>query len=104
MMIQNAFGPRRRDMPQTDEADAATRTHTGIMLQFLDWIDRRPRTYGETMDAWQSSCPRLSVWEDARIDGLVLETAAGPGQSQRAVRVVLTELGISALRARVALS
>jgi hypothetical protein len=23
------------------------------------------------MDAWQSSCPRLSIWEDALADGLV---------------------------------
>jgi hypothetical protein len=42
-----------------------------IMLQFLAWVADRPRTYAETMDAWHSTCPRLSVWEDAIIDGLV---------------------------------
>ena len=42
-----------------------------IMLQFLAWVADRPRTYRETMDAWRSNCPRLSVWEDAIIDGLV---------------------------------
>jgi hypothetical protein len=42
-----------------------------IMLQFLAWVADRPRTYPETMAAWRSSCPRLSVWEDAIIDGLV---------------------------------
>ena len=42
-----------------------------IMLQFLAWVADRPRTYPETMDAWRSTCPRLSVWEDAIIDGLV---------------------------------
>lgn len=42
-----------------------------IMLQFLAWVADRPRTYPETMDAWRSTCPRLSVWEDALIDGLV---------------------------------
>jgi hypothetical protein len=49
-----------------------------IMLQFLSWVADRPRTYRETMEAWHSTCPRLSVWEDAIIDGLVrLENGAG---------------------------
>lgn len=42
-----------------------------IMLQFLTWVADRPRTYGQTMEAWRSTCPRLSVWEDAIIEGLV---------------------------------
>lgn len=42
-----------------------------IMVQFLTWVADRPRTYPETMEAWRSTCPRLSVWEDAIIDGLV---------------------------------
>ncbi|MCC7272568.1 MAG: hypothetical protein IT561_07865 [Alphaproteobacteria bacterium] len=41
------------------------------MRQFLSWIARRPRSYEETMDAWRSHCPRLSVWEDATSEGLV---------------------------------
>jgi len=42
-----------------------------IMLQFLRWIADRVRSYAEVMEAWRTSCPRLSVWEDATIDGLV---------------------------------
>lgn len=42
-----------------------------IMIQFLTWIADRPRNYAQTMDAWRSSCPRLSVWEDAIIEGLI---------------------------------
>jgi hypothetical protein len=42
-----------------------------IMLQFLAWIADRPRNYAQTMEAWRSSCPRLSVWEDAIIEGLI---------------------------------
>jgi hypothetical protein len=42
-----------------------------IMIQFLAWIADRPRNYAQTMDAWRSSCPRLSVWEDAVIEGLI---------------------------------
>src|SRR3954452_9941571 len=34
------------------------------MPEFLAWVSRRPRTYAETMEAWQTSCPRNSVWED----------------------------------------
>ena len=41
------------------------------MLQFLAWVADRPRSYAETMEAWRSTCPRLSVWEDAIIEGLV---------------------------------
>src|SRR5258708_7756862 len=40
------------------------------MLQFLAWTADRPRTYPEARDDWHS-CPHLSVWEDAIIDGLV---------------------------------
>ena len=42
-----------------------------IMVQFLSWVADRPRTYPETMAAWRSTCPHLSVWEDAVIGGLV---------------------------------
>jgi hypothetical protein len=40
-------------------------------LQLLAWIAERRRTYPETMEAWRSSCPRLTVWEDAITAGLV---------------------------------
>lgn len=40
-------------------------------LQLLSWIAERPRSYAETIEAWKTSCPRLSVWEDALSDGLV---------------------------------
>jgi hypothetical protein len=39
--------------------------------QLLEWIGERERSYGETLDAWHSHCPRLLVWEDALADGLV---------------------------------
>jgi hypothetical protein len=42
--------------------------------QLLEWIAERPRTYAETMEAWKTSCPRLSVWEDAVDEGLVRVT------------------------------
>ena len=36
-----------------------------LVLDLLAWISARPRTYAETMDAWGTSCPRLTIWEDA---------------------------------------
>jgi hypothetical protein len=59
-------------------------------LQLLSWIDERERTYAETMDAWRSSCPRLTVWEDAVADDLV-EVVRRRGRSGSIV--VLTARG-----------
>ena len=42
-----------------------------LTLQLLEWISNQPRTYAETLEAWQTSCPRLSIWEDACIAGLI---------------------------------
>jgi hypothetical protein len=47
-----------------------------LMLQFLAWVVSRPRTYAEAMQAWQTTCPRQSVWEDALIDGLIKVASA----------------------------
>jgi hypothetical protein len=30
------------------------------------------------MDAWHTSCPRLSIWEDACIDGLIESETGTP--------------------------
>ena len=73
--------------------DAAPR----LLLQFLEWVANRPRTYDETMDAWRTSCPRISVWEDALIDGLVGPEDVMAG-AQGEVRVVLTQAGLDHLR------
>jgi hypothetical protein len=42
-----------------------------LMLEFLSWISSRPRTYADAMNAWQTTCPRHTIWEDAIIDGLI---------------------------------
>ena len=62
-------------------------THA-LRLQMLAWISEKPRTYREVMDAWRTSCPRLTIWEDAVDDGL-LEVRAGATMASAAV--VLTE-------------
>ena len=42
-----------------------------LMLEFLTWVADRQRTYDEAMEAWQSHCPRQTIWEDAIIDGYI---------------------------------
>jgi len=41
-----------------------------IMLQFLEWVADRPRRREQAVEAWHS-CPHISVWEDAVVEGLV---------------------------------
>jgi hypothetical protein len=42
-----------------------------LMLEFLAWVSSRHRTYAEAMEAWQTTCPRHTVWEDALIEGFI---------------------------------
>jgi hypothetical protein len=68
---------------------------TPLTLQLLEWIATRPRSYSETMDAWRSTCPRLTIWEDALSGGLVQVGANENGARELMVR--LTALGRSVL-------
>jgi hypothetical protein len=36
-----------------------------LILDLVEWVSKAPRSYSEVMDAWRTSCPRLTVWEDA---------------------------------------
>ena len=42
-----------------------------LVLDFLEWLATKTRTYEDVMDAWRTSCPKLPVWEDANDRGLV---------------------------------
>jgi hypothetical protein len=41
------------------------------MLEFLAWVASRRRNYDDAAEAWRSTCPRHTEWEDAFIEGLV---------------------------------
>jgi len=43
-----------------------------LVLDLVEWVAARPRPYGEVMGAWRTSCPRLTIWEDAVDHGLVV--------------------------------
>ena len=42
-----------------------------LVLDLCEWLSACPRPYSEVMEAWRTSCPRLTVWEDAVDRGLV---------------------------------
>ena len=65
-----------------------------LVLDFVEWIAREPRTYSEVIGTWKTSCPRLTIWEDAAEHGYVArETIAGFG-----LVVTVTEDGERLLR------
>ena len=73
-------------------AAAPATTLTALMRDFLLSLAPGPRSYMEVMEGWRTSCPRLTVWEDALGDGLIrVERGAGPGMDGQ--QVVLTERG-----------
>jgi hypothetical protein len=66
---------------------------TDSMREFLEWVVFRPRTYADVLEAWQSHCPRFTLWEDALERQLIVLD----GSSQRAMSVQLTPHGRAAL-------
>lgn len=66
-----------------------------LILDLLDWVAKRERSYEEIMNAWRTSCPRLPVWEDANDRGLVrLQETKGSSV------VRITEAGLALLDRR----
>jgi hypothetical protein len=58
-----------------------------LTLEFLAWVSCHRRTYAEAMEAWQTTCPRHTVWEDALIDGLIrVESQDHPSEVTLTVR------------------
>ncbi|GMO44351.1 MULTISPECIES: hypothetical protein [Bradyrhizobium] len=51
-----------------------------LVLDFVEWVAREPRAYAEVIATWKTSCPRLTIWEDAADRGYVArQTIAGLG-------------------------
>jgi hypothetical protein len=70
-------------------------TVEALIIDLLDWVATRERSYEEVMDAWRTSCPKLPVWEDANDRGLIA-TAFVNGRSV----VKITPSGLSLLEQR----
>jgi hypothetical protein len=72
------------------EESPGKRTVSLSVMEFLTWVSLRQRTYGEAMESWRSTCPRLSTWEDALADGLI---QVGSGATMDQCKVTLTARG-----------
>ena len=70
-----------------------TETTDALVLDLVEWIGREPRLYSEVIETWRTSCPRLTIWEDAVDRGYVARQPATGG-----VRVAITESGEQFLR------
>jgi hypothetical protein len=66
-----------------------------LVLDLVEWIAREPRFYSEVIETWRTSCPRLTIWEDAVDRGYVARQPA-PGAG---VRITITAGGEKFLRA-----
>jgi hypothetical protein len=65
-----------------------------LVLDFVEWVARAPRPYAEVIATWKTSCPRLTIWEDAADHGYVArETLPGVG-----LIIAVTEGGERLLR------
>jgi hypothetical protein len=67
-----------------------------LVLDLLEWIGPTPRSYGEVMEAWRTSCPRLPIWEDANEHGFI-ERRYEPGVG---VVVAVSTCGLQYLHQR----
>jgi hypothetical protein len=71
-----------------------TGTTDALVLDLVEWIGREPRLYSEVIETWRTSCPRLTIWEDA-VDCGYVARQRGCGQ---AIRVAITASGEKFLR------
>jgi hypothetical protein len=59
---------------------AVTTEKHALILDLVEWVAERPRPYDEVMAPWRTSCPGLTIWEDAVDQGLVVcERGSGMG-------------------------
>ena len=66
-----------------------------LVLDLVEWVAQKPRPYDDVMEAWRTSCPRLTIWEDAIDQGLVIRQRSENGQTL----VAVTERGRAFLAA-----
>lgn len=66
---------------------------TALILDLVQWVAEAPRPYGPAQEAWRTSCPRLTIWEDAVDGGLIGFRKDGDG----GVVVVATQHGLATL-------
>ena len=65
-----------------------------LLMDLVAFVAKQPRPYDEVIDAWRTSCPRLTVWEDAIDRGLITRGRA----EDRTLIVRATSVGLRLLR------
>ena len=50
-----------------------------LIFDLVEWVAKAPRTHADVMNTWRTSCPRLTVWEDAVDRGLVVRKNSADG-------------------------
>jgi len=51
--------------------DSMPSTIDPLVRDLVEWIAKEPRPYADVIEAWRTSCPRLTVWEEATDRGYV---------------------------------
>jgi hypothetical protein len=64
-----------------------------LLLDLVEWVATEPRLYSDVLDRWRTSCPRLTVWEEAVDRGYLVRSA-----DRRQPVVDVTPLGRSFLK------
>ena len=65
-----------------------------LVMDLVAWVAKDPRPYDEVIEAWRTSCPRLTVWEDAIDRGLIARCRA----ADKTLMVTATGAGLRFLR------
>jgi hypothetical protein len=66
-----------------------------LILDLLEWLVIRDRSYEGVIDVWRTSCPKLPIWEDANDRGLVMKE-----QVQGRCVIRITSSGVALLEQR----
>jgi len=64
-----------------------------LVLDLIEWVAARPRSYAEALSVWRTSCPRMPVWEDALDHGFIARRYEPSG-----MMVGATDAGLAFLR------
>jgi hypothetical protein len=73
-----------------------TDTLDPLLLDLVEWVAKEPRRYADVMDAWRTSCPRLTIWEEAVDRGFLVRKSV----NGRGTLIVATDVGLRFLRER----
>jgi hypothetical protein len=77
-------------------ANAPFDTVESLILDMLEWIGPNGRAGDEVLEAWRTSCPRLTVWEDASDQGFVARRV----DAERGAWIDVTTAGAAFLHAQ----